>query len=211
MEEHQLEVTRTARFCQLGSFSSATKEIWMVCHGYGQLASYFLEHFSPIDSAGRVVVAPEGLSRFYLQGFSGRVGASWMTREDRLNEIQDYIRYLDAVWECVAGGHEARSLETVVLGFSQGTATAARWAARGVRSDRLILWAGGLPPDLTESDLTRLREIEIVLVVGNADPLANEASLSEQKAYFEQHDLRFRLVKFDGGHELHAKTLTTLV
>ena len=37
-------------------------------------------------------MAPEGLSRFYLEGFSGKVGATWMTREDRLNDIDNYLR-----------------------------------------------------------------------------------------------------------------------
>jgi len=212
MEEHHVEVTRTARYCQLGYFSNATKQIWLVCHGYGQLASYFIKHFSPIDDGDRVVVAPEALSRFYLQGFSGHVGASWMTREDRSNEIHDYIKYLDAVWQQVTRGGTTHSLETVVMGFSQGTATAARWAARGrVQVHRLILWAGELPPDLTEHDFTKLHEIEIVQVVGNADPIASEEFLTKQKKAAEKHNLRFRMVKFDGGHELDAETLGTLV
>jgi len=40
MERH-LTVARTARYYQLGELSSATKQIWFVCHGYGQLAEYF--------------------------------------------------------------------------------------------------------------------------------------------------------------------------
>lgn len=211
MEEHHLEVIRTARYCQLGSVSDATKQIWLVCHGYGQLASYFLRHFSAIDDGSRVVVAPEALSRFYSQGFSGRVGASWMTREDRLHEIQDYIRYLDSLWARVVQDSPTRPLKTTVLGFSQGTATAARWAARGeARAERLILWAGGLPPDLTQSDLERLRDLEIVQVVGNADPFANEESLSQQRAFCERNALRVRFITFEGGHELHAPTLVDL-
>lgn len=208
MQEHNIKVTRTARFSQLGSFSQTTEQVWMVCHGYGQLAPYFLRHFVPVHDQGRVIVAPEGLSRFYLQGFSGRVGASWMTREDRLHEIDDYIAYLDAVWDRVIGNDANASFEAVALGFSQGTATAARWAARGrIRVDRLILWAEGMPPDLDDRDLERLRNLEIVQVVGNSDPFANKESLSRQKEFFEQHDLQVRLVRFDGGHELHSETL----
>jgi hypothetical protein len=61
----------------------------LVTHGYGQLAKTFIRRFEPIMDAQTLVVAPEGLSRFYWGGFDGPVVASWMTREDRLDEIAD--------------------------------------------------------------------------------------------------------------------------
>src|SRR5437868_12076424 len=93
MQEHFLDTTRTARYFTLGDPVSAA-ELWFVGHGYGQLASRFLERFRGIDVEGRCIVAPEGLSRFYLTDTptERRVGASWMTREDRLHEIDDYVR-----------------------------------------------------------------------------------------------------------------------
>jgi hypothetical protein len=52
-----------------------------------------------------------------------------MTREDRLVEIDDYIRYLDALYDEVtigtAGGTGDRAR------ILPGTATAARWLAQG--------------------------------------------------------------------------------
>ncbi len=48
-----------------------------------------------------------------------------MTKEDRENEIADYVDFLDAVFgEVVTPG-----ARVTVLGFSQGVATAARWLA----------------------------------------------------------------------------------
>ena len=95
--EHQLTVSRTARYHQLGELSAMTRRVWFVAHGYGQLAAYFIRHFAPLTAADPhlVVVAPEGLSRFYLNGTGGRVGATWMTKEDRLAEIEDYVAYLN--------------------------------------------------------------------------------------------------------------------
>src|SRR5438874_13785220 len=152
MQEHVLSTSRTARYFTLGHPTDAT-ELWFVCHGYGQLASRFLERFRALESPGRCIVAPEGLSRFYLTEHptERRVGASWMTREDRLHEIDDYVRYLDAVSRAVTPA----TAQVTALGFSQGTATVCRWAARGsARLERLILWGGEVPPDL---DLKRLR------------------------------------------------------
>ena len=101
MTEHHLAVTRTARYYQQGELSAQTRRVWFVCHGYGQLAAYFSRHFAFLASTdpGTVIIAPEGLSRFYLQGNGGRVGASWMTRDDRLHEIDDHVGFLNQLAE----------------------------------------------------------------------------------------------------------------
>ncbi|WP_261990367.1 hypothetical protein [Hymenobacter sp. BT188] len=66
-QEHRLTVARTARYYQLGELTERTRHIWFVCHGYGQLAAYFIRHFAVLTEANdTVIIAPEGLSRFYL-------------------------------------------------------------------------------------------------------------------------------------------------
>src|SRR2546428_199711 len=106
MQEHFFSTPRTARYFTLGSPQGAT-DVWFVCHGYGQLASRFLERFRALESERRCIVAPEGLSRFYLteNPSERRVGASWMTREDRVHEIDDYVRFLDALHAQVVPGN----------------------------------------------------------------------------------------------------------
>ncbi len=101
MDAHHLPVGRTARYYTLGPIGAATRQVWFACHGYGQLAERFLQRFEPLDDGAHLIVAPEGLSRFYLSDNprERRVGATWMTREDRLNEIADYVRYLDTLCE----------------------------------------------------------------------------------------------------------------
>lgn len=202
MQEHRFSTPRSARYFTLGSATAAT-DVWFVCHGYGQLASRFLERFRPIEAKQRCVVAPEGLSRFYLSEHAAerRVGASWMTREDRLHEIEDYVRYLDALSGHVAPG----SAKVTALGFSQGTATAARWAALGSsRIDRLILWGGEVPPDL---DLTRLRVPSLTLVYGTRDPFFTPKVVAANEARLREHKIRYDVVSFDGAHEIDEPTL----
>src|SRR5881398_3935866 len=99
MHEHHIGVSRSARYFTLGEKPQGVAEVWFACHGYGQLAARFLEKLRVLDDGRRCVVAPEGLSRFYLSESPAerRVGASWMTREDRLAEIDDYVPYLDGV------------------------------------------------------------------------------------------------------------------
>jgi predicted esterase len=205
MREHFLGTTRTARYFTLGRAENAA-ELWIVCHGYAQLASRFLERFRPIEAEGRYVVAPEAMSRFYLTESPSerRVGASWMTSEDRLHEIDDYVRYLDAVYSSTA----PKNATVTALGFSQGTATVARWAALGsARVDRLILWGGEVPPDL---DLKRLRVPELLLVYGTRDQYFTPKVVAANEDRLREHGIRYELVSFEGGHEIDAPTLLRL-
>ena len=207
MQERTITTARTARYFTLGAPERAS-DLWFVCHGYGQLAARFLERFRPLETPQRCVVAPEGLSRFYLSESPAerRVGASWMTREDRLHEIDDYIRYLDAVYADVA--QPARKQSVTALGFSQGTATVSRWAALGMsRIDRLILWGGEVPPDL---DLARLRVPTLVLVYGTRDEFFTPKIVAANEARLREHGLPYELVSFNGGHEIETATLLRL-
>src|SRR3989475_5842613 len=150
LQEHRISVTRTARYFTLGDPAGGVEEVWFACHGYAQLAGRFLEKLRVLEDRQRYVVAPEGLSRFYLTESPAerRVGASWMTREDRLHEIDDYVRYLDALYREVLGRVEGPAARVTALGFSQGTATVSRWAALGQsRLHHVVLWGGELPPD----------------------------------------------------------------
>ena len=155
--EHHLAVRRTARYHTLGEPGDALRQVWFVLHGHGQLSSYFIRHFTALADGTRLIVAPEALNRFYLEHTSwegagqARVGATWMTREDHLIEIDDYVRSLDALQHQVRAGSNGATARVVVLGFSQGVATAFRWACRGrIRPDVLVAWAGPLPAELDE-------------------------------------------------------------
>jgi predicted esterase len=214
MQSHSLAVTRTAAYYTLGEPAAAAQSLWIALHGYGQLAQYFLRNFRLLADHGQhYVVAPEALSRFYLSGVSGRVGATWMTRENRLADIADYVGYLDRLYgelQEQAGGPLGR---VTVLGFSQGGATACRWLTQsGLRIDRLILWAAAFPEDLPFA-LTRavLRDTEVVLVYGTQDEYATEERIAQQQELLQQQDIPYRLIRFEGRHVIDKEVLRGLV
>jgi predicted esterase len=211
---HHLKTLRSARYYTLGESVRAPSSLWLVLHGYGQLAERFLAKLAALDDGSRLIVAPEGLSRFYVDAITEhrKVGASWMTREDRLNEIEDYVAYLDAVHDAVVRASGAADAKLTVLGFSQGAATAARWAAAGHgRVDRLILWAGVLPPELTAPDAaSRLRATRLALVLGDRDPLSQSEPLAPQRAALERAGVPYEILSFEGGHEIDGAMLRRL-
>lgn len=214
MERH-ISVVRTARYQQLGEASPATRQLWVVLHGYGQLAEYFIRHFRPLhtaDPAGTVIVAPEGLSRFYLHGTDGRVGASWMTRADRLAEIDDQTTYLTALLKPLLAA--APVADVIVLGFSQGTATASRWlnhlaATEGWRPRRLVLWAGDFPADTLPAPAL-LPGLPVDVVCGDEDAYISDAQFRQQAAGLAQHGAVVNAFRFTGGHTLHTALLHEL-
>lgn len=217
IRQGHLEVPRRARLAMVGSETFPPDELWIVLHGYRQLARRFLRPFRALGGPGRLVVAPEGHSRFYLEGAPGPhrsgdpVGASWMTREDRETEIRDYVTYLDHVLERF-GGPDTR---LTVLGFSQGVHTAARWIALGrtgreerAGGARLILWGAAFPRDLPEGAASRFRDLtELVLVRGEADGLRNRADEEWEERWLAEEGVPFRVDYHPGGHRVAEAVL----
>ena len=211
--EHHLVVPRTARYHQLGKPSAATRRVWFVYHGYGQLAAYFIRHFAAMAAAdpGVVVVAPEGLSRFYLRGHSGRVGASWMTSDGRQHEIDDQVEFLNRLATHILGPCPA-GVPVTVLGFSQGTATAGRWLVNApFRPAHLVLWAGTFPPD-TDPEATEqlVRDLPITLVVGGHDEYLVPALVAQQQVQLQQLGALLTVRTFIGGHALNQEIIAQL-
>jgi predicted esterase len=218
VRECHIAVPRTARYFTIGEPGPAVREVWFACHGYGQLAARFVGHFSDLDDGTRLVVAPEALSRFYLGDAAGphgpeaRVGATWMTREDRLREIDDYVGYLDALYAQTLASLNGAPVRITVLGFSQGTATVSRWLTRGAATaHRLILWGGFLPADMdVGSCASRLRALGLTVVLGTRDEFVRPEAITAARATLERHTVPYQLLTFDGGHRLDAAILRAL-
>jgi predicted esterase len=215
IRERHITVPRTARYYTLGEPQSGVAEVWIALHGYGQLAREFVGSLEPLDDGSRLIVAPEALSRFYLGRVSTHVaadrsvGAAWMTREDRLAEIDDQARYLDALSAEVLGALGAKHPRVCVLGFSQGTATAARWLAFGAtRAQRLILWGGELPPDLDlAAQAERFAPLDLTFVVGTRDEYITPKIIERERQRLEAAAIPFRVVTYEGGHEIDGAVL----
>ena len=216
---HAIRVRRTARYYTLGPTHGFPRELWVVCHGYGQLAERFISQFDVLDDGTRLVVAPEALSRFYLDPVAERrtqtaprVGASWMTREDRDAEIEDYVEYLEQLTTEVRHHLTGAGPRIVVLGFSQGTATVCRWlSASELRANEIVLWAGGIPP---EFDLARwadtLHGAAISLVAGESDEMVTADSVASEGERLSAAGVAFTLHRYAGGHRIDPDALTRL-
>lgn len=216
MIERHLRVQRSARFYVLGTTGADTRELWVACHGYGQLAAGFAQVLETIANDERAIVVPEALSRFYRAAPGERTGpdtpagASWMTREDREYEITDNIEYLDAVATLVRGEIPSPDVRLTAFGFSQGVATICRWVARGVtRVNRMILWGGNLAQDLQYSPNV-FHGASVTLVAGRSDAVMPADAVEQARTRLRDQRIESDLVQYDGGHLLKRAILEQL-
>jgi len=212
ISEKHLSVTRTARYYTSGELNKNINTIWFVIHGYRHNAHKFINLFSELAEEGDYIIAPEGLSRLYVRGEAGDVGASWMTKEDRENEIKDYVNYLDKLfYEEVELKRNEFNFKVNALGFSQGAATLTRWLAYGKsKVDKIISWTGSIGHDVDYSASENFKSTPIHLVFGNKDPYFPGDYYKSQVEILRKYGIEPQIHFFDGGHEVSAGLIKQL-
>ncbi|MEM8527754.1 MAG: phospholipase [Bacteroidota bacterium] len=208
IQQNSLKVTRTAHYYTIGTITPKTKHFVIACHGYGQLAKHFIRKFDVVANEETFIIAPEGLSRFYWKGVTGEVAASWMTKEDRLDEIADYSNYLQQIYDNYAA--QLSDNATINLfGFSQGCATQCRWIMHNQPYfHNLILWAGFFPEDLNY--LPRqdyFSDKKLYFAYGDQDCFLTPPRLKMHEELIKQNQLEVQVFPFLGKHEVNRERL----
>jgi len=204
--EHQLKHEKTFRYQELHA-SERVEKVLYVLHGYGQLVEFFIRKFqsTPEDL---LIVAPEGMHRFYLNGTSGRVGASWMTKIAREDDIADTIAFLNELDTQLSSRYSIR--KRYLFGFSQGGATAARWEQLGnVKFDGVILWACIFPPDLPVAASDPSNNTNHFFAIGTQDEFYQEDAQKELIKYYR--GIGYHILPYEGTHDVVNETLTQII
>ncbi|MEQ9297491.1 MAG: hypothetical protein RIF33_02960 [Cyclobacteriaceae bacterium] len=191
-----------------------TNTIWIACHGYGQLARYFVKRFDVLDAVENFVIAPQGLSRFYSDGNYGKVGASWMTKESRELDLHNQRQYFDMLFDQTLSKVDWGKCSLKLFGFSQGVTMISRLAAyKQLTFDQLILWAGGMPHEQTVADWEYLQATsKIDLVIGDKDEFFSQKTVDSQLAKVKElTGIDAKLTVFAGKHEVTREVLSQVV
>lgn len=207
---HNITTRRTARYFTLGNTVNPAK-VWVVLHGYGYLGSVFINHFADFVKDDTLIIAPEGLSRFYAKGLGGDVVASWMTREDRLADITDNITYLDTIYSEVI--QPLGNVELNALGFSQGVATLCRWVTMGLpKFNKLVLCSGDIPNDLVAEQFAAISQhTNIHVIYGTEDTLIPAGYTEKLMEMLDVWGVRYQSKTFAGKHELNNEILAEFI
>jgi predicted esterase len=108
---------------------------------------------------------------------------------------------------------ERATVRLIVLGFSQGGATAARWSLRGKANvDRLILWGSALPPEIDDDEklLAKTRQTPLTIVNGTRDRFVTEQVRERERERLARLEIPYRELRFEGGHRLDDDTLSAI-
>ncbi|MCB9263121.1 MAG: phospholipase [Flavobacteriales bacterium] len=208
MTTHHFTTQKTARYFTLGNIETAA-EIWIVLHGYAQLAIDFIQNFEDLLSPQTAIVAPEGMHRFYKKGFYGDVAASWMTREDRLSDISDNAMFLSNLYQTLIKPNQT----VQIFGFSQGVATACRWLAMAdITPKNIVLWSGTFPDDLElKKGNSVFSKSNVYLAYDENDPFRTDKSWQKQLDFFEENGITPIHFRFEGGHSIPKDVLKKFV
>jgi len=210
--ENQISVKKTARYYSIGKFKNDVKKIWFVFHGYGQLAKDFIKNFESISDNKTLIIAPEAFNKFYVRGFNGKIGSTWMTKEDRENEINDYVNMINNVYDKISRENNISKTQFNILGFSQGGHTAARWIDKSdLEIKNFYLWGSGLPRDIDyKIKLDFWNSVNLKLVVGNKDKFITREMLKEETVFLKTQKIRYELITYDGDHSINEYFLNKI-
>lgn len=204
--ESKIVVDRTACY-SIVLPENKIKRVVFVIHGYAQLAKDFIKEFAFLDDGETMMVAPEGLSRFYSRD---KVGASWMTRVNRDDEISDYIKYLDKLESYLTELHAISSADKIILGFSQGVHTAARWFTESKYDhSQLILCSADFPADVDFIKLKeRLDDNELIYIQGKEDLIVGIDTYRKSSSLLASNDIRHKEILFEGKHVISKEAIS---
>ena len=135
-----------------------------------------------------MIVAPEALSRFYVEaaGKDARGHARRRQLDDARGQAERH-RGQRRISRCAvrarARALDGASLDFTALGFSQGVATVARWLERtDVHVDRAMLWGSTIPANVDLAAAPALRAARLTSIAGTADEHATPEMLAAQNA-----------------------------
>jgi len=211
-QEKQVTYQSINSYTTLNSLTDKTKNVWIVFHGIGYLSRYFLKYFDELPQEENYIIAPQAPSKYYLNNQYRHVGASWLTKENTVNETQNVLNCLDAVF---SSENIPEHCKLIVFGYSQGVSIATRWVAkRKLKCNHLILYAGGIPHELSPKDINFLVEknTEITTLVGDKDEYINDDILqTASKRISSLFSGKAKQIIFEGKHEIKKEIINSLV
>ncbi len=210
-------MTKTASYSHENSYETInqltenTQNIWVCFHGLGYLARYFKKYFEQLDSESNYVIVLQAPAKYYQDKNFKHVGASWLTRVDTQQEIQNNFNYINAVLEKENLLGDERM---VLFGYSQGVSIATRYLLNYNKSIKaLILHSGSIPVEHDEEDGTRFRQLanRIIHISGKRDEYATEQKIKEEAVKIERlFGTDCEKHRPDIAHEIHVELLATL-
>jgi predicted esterase len=203
----KIEIKRTAHY-YLQVPKEEVRHLLFVIHGYGQLAAEFINSFKVLKESSTLVIAPEAISKFY--DMNRKPVANWMTSHERLDEMKDYIRYLNQLSEKIAAEYPDASIS--MLGFSQGVSTAFRWLSKSkLKISNFYAYAGSVPPELSGSNFLKHAGTHFYYIYGKTDRILPPEMAKKHIHTLRNMILDVNAVESKKGHQIDQQLIKELM
>ncbi len=207
--KHSISFEFSSSYITYNQLTDTTENIWIVFHGYGQLSKYFIRRFDVLDADKNYIIAPQGLSKFYVDEDYKNVGASWLTKEDRGSDLLNQQKYLIKLMDELKLKIDFSKIKINFFGFSQGASTLTRLLMNyNMKVNNIIIWAGWVPDEFFNINKDVLKDTNLFFVVGNKDKYYNNPII---KGYIEKFkktlNKEIDYFVFNGGHIVDRKVL----
>ncbi|MCA1764394.1 MAG: hypothetical protein LC664_15580, partial [Flavobacteriales bacterium] len=119
-------------------------------------------------------------------------------------DIDDYVAYIDLVYERVIQPHRTEDQKLIAFGFSQGVATVSRWIALGrVSPEIAVFWGGSFPPDLKPTAAKRwFNPIDTYCCIGDKDEYITADRVNDAKLHFKALGINAKWISYQGTHRI---------
>ncbi len=208
-KEKEIKYSSSNTYSTLNLLTSKTKNVWFVCHGIGHLSKYFIRHFNELDSDENYIIAPQAQSKFYIAPKMKHIGACWLTKENTKKETNNVINYFNEIF---ANENIPSSCNLILLGFSQGVSVITRFIAKsGIKFNKLIVYAGKIPTELSKNDFKHIdNKSKVYLVYCANDLYIDEKTVNLEKKKAKNLFNNISTINFDIAHEINASIVNQL-
>ena len=210
-------MVRTVSYSHTNSYeivnelTDATKNIWLCFHGLGYLATYFKRYFQTLDAKENNIILPQAPSKFYQGKDFKHVGASWLTRVDTQQEMQNNLNYIHAVLEAEKVKGDQR---LILFGYSQGVSIATRFLKNYSDSIKaIVLHSGAVPKELTKQDGDHFKSLcnSFYYIMGTKDEYATPERRKEEIPRLKMlFGTDCEMLEPEIKHEVHVPSLENI-
>ncbi len=207
--KHNISFEFSSSYITYNKLTDNTENIWIVFHGYGQLSKYFIRRFDVLDGDKNYIIAPQGLSKFYVDHDYKNVGASWLTKEDRGSDLLNQQKYLIKLMDELKLKIDFSKIKVNLFGFSQGVSALTRLLMNyNMKVNNVIIWAGWVPDEFFNINKDVLKDTNLFFVVGNKDKYYNNPIIKGYLKKFKNIlNKKIDYFVFNGGHIVDRKVL----
>jgi predicted esterase len=196
----RLSIPTTGYYCFSPGAQPKAPAIFAL-HGFAQTALDFHDHLRKLIPPEWAVVALQGFHQIPSRR-DRSVTFSWMSSYEKADNIARNHDFLNKVQDSLVEKGTIDPHRTVVLGFSQGSSVAYRWAqAHPDRVGGIVSICADLPPDVA-ADLDPISRLPVFLLYAEQDRFFPVAIPEQAVQALAHANVRVRSIRFEGDHRV---------